>query len=308
VKKVLRIIGIVLGSIIGLFLVTGVVLYFIGTARLNRSYDIQIENVPIPTDEQAIARGRHLAEAVTICKECHGDQLQGTVLEAQPMIATISAPNLTTGQGGIGGNLNDDDFIRAIRHGVGPDGRGLIIMHSDVFHNLSQQDLSAVIAYVKSVPPVDQVLPKTQTTVFGRIMIALGVLDSDAVPLIPAERIDQTAPFAKMPEQGVTAGYGGYLMSITLCRMCHGTDLAGGKFPDPSVTTLITPNLTPGGELGSWTEAQFVDTMKTGVTPHGHELDPDLMPWNVFGKMTDNELKAMWMYLQSLPELEQYTH
>ncbi len=306
-KKVFRIIGIVLGSIIGLILVAGMVLYFIGTTRLNRMYDIQVENVPIPTDQRSIARGRHLAEAVTVCQVCHGDQLQGTVIEDQPMLVTLTAPNLTSGQGGVGDSLNDADFVRAIRHGVGPDSRGLIVMHSDIFHNLSEQDLGAVIAYVKSVPPVDHKLPETQATMLGRIMIGSGVLDSDSVPLIPAERIDQNASFAEMPAQGVTAEYGGYLMSITLCRMCHGPDLAGGKFPDPSVSTAVTPNLTPGGELGIWTETQFASTLKTGVTPNRHELDPNLMPWNVFGKMTDDELNAIWLYLQSLPAMDQYT-
>lgn len=305
-KKVFRIIGIVLGSIIGMILVAGVVLYFMGTARLNRSYNIQVENVPIPTDEQSIARGRHLAAAVTLCQVCHGAQLQGTMLEDQPMIVTLAAPNLTTGQGGIGGDLNDADFIRAIRHGVKPDGRGLMIMHSDIFHNLSEQDLGDVIAYVKSVPPVDHELPKNQARVLGRILIPLGVFDSPGAPLLPAELIDQNAPFAQMPAQGVTAGYGRYLMSITLCRLCHGPDLAGGKDPDPSVT-FISPNLTPGGELGTWTEAQFVNTLRTGATPHGHKLDPDLMPWKIFGKMTDAELQAIWLYLHSLPALEQYT-
>ena len=123
-------------------------------------------------------------------------------------------------------------------------------------------------------------------------MVALGVFDSEALPLIPAERIDHNAPFAEMPPQGATAEYGGYLMSITLCHMCHGPELAG---------MLPGPNLTPGGELRGWTEADFIQAMRTGVSPSGHKLNPDFMPWKMYANMTDEELKSLWLYLQSLP-------
>jgi len=79
----------------------------------------------------------------------------------------------------------------------------------------------------------------------------------------------------------------------------------GGKFPDPT-QNIITPNLTQGGDLSAWTEADFVNTLKTGVTPHGHQLS-DNMPWKEFRHMTDDELKAIWMYLQSLPSMDQFT-
>jgi hypothetical protein len=82
--------------------------------------------------------------------------------------------------------------------------------------------------------------------------------------------------------------------------------LNGGPFPDPTITK-ISPNLTPGGEPGFWTEAEFINTIRTGVTPSGHELDPELMPWKDYQAFYDDELKAVWIYLQSLPKLEQYT-
>jgi hypothetical protein len=70
--------------------------------------------------------------------------------------------------------------------------------------------------------------------------------------------------------------------------------------------TGVTPNLTPGGELGLWTEEEFIYTLRTGVTPHGHDLNPDFMPREFFERLTDDELKAMWLYFQSLPDLGQY--
>jgi cytochrome c553 len=300
-KKVLKWIGIVLGSLAALLLVAAVVLFVLGSKRLNKTYDLQPEAIVIPTDEAAIARGRHLVEVLTLCDGCHGEQLDGDAFEDEPMIATFYAPNLTSGRGGLGATYSDADYVKAIRHGVNPEGRGLLIMHSDVYHNLSQQDLGAIIAYLKSVPPVDNELPEPKIEPLGKILVALGVFDSEALPLIPAEQIDQDAPFAEVPPQGVTAEYGGYLMSITLCHMCHGPELAGGAPPEPGMPP--GPNITPGGELGGWTEADFIQTMRTGFSPHGHKLDPDFMPWDVYANMTDEELKSLWLYLQSLPAI-----
>lgn len=298
-RRLLKWIGILLGGLVGVVLVAAIALYALGSARLNKSHDIQVETIAIPSDEAAIARGQHLVDAVTFCKACHGEDLGGDLFEDEPGMATISAPNLTSGRGGLGTTYSDADYVRSIRHGVNPDGRGLLFMHSDIYHNLSEQDLGAIIAYVKSVHPVDNEVPETTVAPLGKILVALGVFDTEALPLIPAEVIDHTAAFAEMPAQGATTEYGGYLMSITLCRMCHGSDLGGGPSLEPGMPP--GPNLTPGGELGDWSEADFIQTMRTGVSPHGHELNPEFMPWDVYAKMTDEELQSLWLYLQSLP-------
>jgi cytochrome c553 len=298
-KKILKWIGIVLGILLGLVILAGVVLYSLGSARLNKTYDIQPEAIVIPSDQASLARGQHLVEALTFCKGCHGEDLSGMVFEDEPMIATFYAQNLTSGQGGAGATFSDADFVRAIRHGVDPEGRGLMIMHSNVYHNLSQGDLAAIIAYLKTVPPVDNEVPEPQVKPLGKILVALGMFDSEALPLIPAEVIDQTAPFAEMPPQGATSDYGNYLVSITLCHMCHGPDLAGGPPLDPGMPA--GPNLTPGGELGTWSESDFIQSMRTGLTPGGHKLNSDFMPWDMYSNLTDQELGAVWQYLQSLP-------
>ena len=100
---------------------------------------------------------------------------------------------------------------------------------------------------------------------------------------------------------GVTAEYGQYLVNVTGCHGCHGAQLSGGKSKKPGA--LDAPNLTPGGELDAWTTAQFVNTVHTGVTPSGRVLNPDEMPWKSVGTYTDDELTAIFMYLQSLPPL-----
>jgi len=90
------------------------------------------------------------------------------------------------------------------------------------------------------------------------------------------------------------------------CRICHGPELNGGPFPDPTITK-ISPNLTPGGETSFWSEEDFIHVIRTGVTPSGHTLDPEFMPWPSYSMFYDEELQAIWLYLQSLPKLPQYT-
>jgi hypothetical protein len=107
------------------------------------------------------------------------------------------------------------------------------------------------------------------------------------------------------PARGATAEYGEYLVNTNDCRLCHGPELNGGPHPNPTIHK-ISPNLTPGGELAFWTEEQFINTLRTGKTPGGHELDPELMPWKFSRLFYDDELKAIWLYFQSLPKLSQY--
>ena len=297
-KKVLKWIGIALGGFVGLLILASVVLSVIGSARLNKTHEIQVENIAIPTSESAIARGQHLVEALTFCPACHGDNLEGKVFIDEPMMATVYAPNLTSGQGGVGGTYSDADYVRAIRHGVNPEGRGLWIMHSDVFHSLSEEDLGAVIAYVRSAPPVDSEAPDRRVLPLARVLIALGLFDSETIPFIPAEVIDHGAPFVEMPEMGATAEYGQYLMSITLCSMCHGPDLKGGPPLDPSMPP--GPNIAGYAAPGGWSDEQFITTIRTGVTPYGKELNKEFMPWDIIANMTDDELAAIWRYIASL--------
>jgi hypothetical protein len=84
------------------------------------------------------------------------------------------------------------------------------------------------------------------------------------------------------------------------CTGCHGSDYSGGPIPGAPPDTVPASNITPGGELAGWSESDFIQAMRTGVTPDGQEMDP-FMPWKNISKMTDDELKALWMYLQSLP-------
>jgi len=259
---------------------------------------VPVETLSIPTDPASIAQGEHVA-TIRGCGHCHMDNFSGQS-ETVPAMVTLSAPNLTSGEGGVGATNTDEDWVRAIRHGVGRDGRGLILMPSQAWYYLSDEDLGALIAYLKNLPPVDNVLPTTDLGPLGRVMMALGQLPPEATtPDVMV--IDHDDPRPVAPEPNVTVEYGEYLARP--CALCHDTNLNGQTLRQGG-NEYIALNLTPGGEVHYWSEEQFIRTLRTGATPSGHRLK-EIMPWKYVGQMTDDELKAVWMYLRSLPALPQ---
>ena len=294
-KKVLKWIGIILGGLLGLLAIALVVLFVVGGAKANKKYEIPVETVYIPTDAEAIQRGEHIA-TIYICTSCHTENLSGELYFAVPGMLSIPTRNLTSGAGGIGSFYTDEDWVRAIRHGVGHDGRALFIMPSNTLYYLSDEDLGALIAYLKSLPPMDNQLPERRIEPLGRLMMAVGMF-----PPLAVDQIDHSSSPPAAPEPGVTIAYGQYLSRT--CTECHGANLNGAPFGPPG-QEVPTPNLTPGGELVAWSKQDFFTAMRTGLTPGGRQLD-ERMPWEYYGQMTDEELKAVWLFLQSLPALEQ---
>jgi len=299
-KRIFKWIGIVLGSLLGLILIAVGALYLMGNARLNKKYDFPPSNIVLPTDAASIEYGKHRAES--LCEGCHGKDLSGIEkwFNAGPL-GTIDSANLTPGEGGFGREAASvEDYVRAIRHGIDPEGKPLFMPAVVSTSQLSDEDLAAIIAYVKSIPPVDHKTNGQNFKPLAKILLVLGVL-----PQLPVEVISHET-HVTAPERGVSVEYGDYLVNTNDCHLCHGPNLNGGPFPDPT-RIKISPNLTPGGELAFWTEQQFINTIRTGVTPGGHELDPTFMPWKDYRLFTDDELKAIWLYLGSLAKLPQYT-
>jgi mono/diheme cytochrome c family protein len=289
--KVLKWIGIVLGSLVILILLIAGGMILSVNSRVNKVYNVQPEAITIPTDAASIAQGEHI---VSLCKGCHGPDLSGTVMIDDPAIGHIESANLTQGKGGVGSEFKDSDFVLAIRHGLDPEKKTLVIMPANSFYYFSDQDLGSIIAYLKSLPPVDKEVPEPEFKPMGKLLIAAGQFGSVFI----AETIDQTGPRPATPAPGVTTAYGDYLVRTRACRDCHGPDLAGGTSGGPN--PALSPNLTPAGDLAQWSEADFLAVFRTGKVPSGKTLSDD-MPWKDYGTSTDDELKAMFLYLQSLP-------
>ena len=120
-KKIVMWFGIITGGVLGVIIVLIGVLFVIGSMKVNRTYDVEGAFVSVPTDDASIARAKHYIEAIAQCQECHGDNLAGKVLEDDPGFGKLVPRNLTSGRGGIGGDFTDEDYVRAIRHGIGRD-------------------------------------------------------------------------------------------------------------------------------------------------------------------------------------------
>ena len=292
-RKVLKWIGIILGGLIGLLLLAAVFVTISSSSRVDKTYDIQPEEVAIHNNDEILARGQHLVEIG--CADCHGADLSGGTIIDEPPIASIYARNLTAGEGGIGQSYTDADWVRAIRHGVRPDGTPLLIMPSQVYYYYSDEDVAAIAAYAKTVSPVDNELPQRSIGPLGRVLFTAGMLPAPA-----AELVDHTGPRPAAPQPGVTAEYGEYIAGRS-CTDCHGANYAGGAVPGSQPDALPAPNLTPSGNLAGWSGDDFIATIRSGFTPEGRQLDSKEMPWPTYGKMTDEELQAVWLFLQALP-------
>jgi mono/diheme cytochrome c family protein/cytochrome c553 len=292
--KFLKWIGILLGGLIGLVLLAALVLFLLGNSRITRHYNFPASNLEIPTDAASIDYGRQRAEI--FCTGCHGEDLGGVEnWLAMGPLGTLDSANLTSGEGGVGREFtSDEDYVRVVRHGIDPNGLPTYMPAVGMAH-LGDLELAAIIAYVKSVPPVDHHTRGQQFTPLAKIMLALNMVPAPAV-----EQVSHEIHVAD-PVPGPTAQYGEYLANVMDCHICHGKDLTGAPFPDPTVK-VIAPDITPRGEVGYWTEDQLIVAFRTGVTPSGHHMDPELMPWKeITAKIGDDDMRALYMYLQSLP-------
>jgi mono/diheme cytochrome c family protein len=288
-RTVLKWMGILLGGLLVVLFIAMVLVYLQTERVLNQIYTIEPEMVPITDQETSTDRG-YPSVMVEMCRECHGPNLAGQVLEDDPLVVMLVAPNLTPGKGGIGSKYKDEDWVRALRHGVGQDGKTLLVMPSNIFNTLSDEDLGYIIAYMKNLHAVDNELPEIWIGPMGRIFLLLEPF------IIQASVIDHDGPRPVIPEPGITLEYGEYLTRV--CIDCHGEDFAGGDQVGAGL------NITPGGDVGGWSEDNFIRTMRTGIAPDGDELDAEMMPTRIIGLFSDEELQAIWLFLKSLPAVE----
>ncbi|HEY7502772.1 MAG TPA: cytochrome c [Gemmatimonadales bacterium] len=278
--------GRLLAGLLVLILLLVVVVYLVSSLAIRRTYNFPDSAVKAATDSASLAWGRHLVEAVAKCQDCHEGDLGGKMMIDDAAFARLATANLTAGRGGLAA-YTDADFERAIRHGVGRDGRPLIFMPSDAYGILTDEDLAAMLGYLRSFPPVDRGHPDPKVGPVARLLYLTGKL-----PLLPVEITRHDAPRAPR-KPVVSVEYGEYLATIGGCRSCHGQRLAGDANPD-------APDIT-GGRLAAWREVDFFRVLREGRRPDGSTLDPSKMPWVRSGLMTDDEVRAVWTYMRSLP-------
>jgi len=292
-KKIFRITGISFLVILALILLLWLYVYFSSERRINREYKVSVPSLNIPADSASIEKGRHVM-LIRGCSECHGNNLSGTIFLNDAKLALLTAPNLTRGKGGLPADFSTTDWVRTLKHGVDRNGRSLFMMPSHEATKMSDEDISNLIAYCSTVPPVDHELPRLHKLgPIGRVVLLLG----DAT-VLPAEKIDHNNMSVQV-KLTTGADYGKYL-SVN-CEGCHRSNLQGGPPLAPGFPEV--PNITSTGNVGKWTKDQFIQTLRTGVRPNGIKLKEE-MPWQITKHFTDDELQSLYMYLQSLPGQE----
>ena len=249
--------------------------------------------------ERAIGRGRHIVDSRAVCKGCHGNDLGGASVIDIAVVAHWVAPNLTSGAGSVTKGFTANDWDRAVRHAVRHNG-STSSMPSQDFVNLTDHELSDIVAYIRSVPPVNRDMGAVK---FGPVFAFMIATDPK---LLVAYTIDHDQPHAVEPPldaPGVELGQ----HIVQACRGCHGPQLSGGKMagdPDMPIVANLTPHATG---LKYWSETDFIRALREGKRKDGTAISK-MMPWQAYGQMTDTELKAVWAYLQTVPELEKGNH
>jgi len=281
------------------------------TLRNLRTFDAPYPDLHASKDPTVIERGRYLVRGPAHCGECHGAEPTGNVRRLdQPLsgglhwdlpVGTFYAKNITPDRDTGIGKLTDREIARVLRYGVAADGDQVLPFMP--FANLSDEDIVAVLSYLRSMEPVRHEVPEHAVNALG--YFAKGWFVEPKGPTRPLQKAIAKAP---------TAQYGAYLAKdVGNCIACHtkmdmrtgaqiGAPFAGGT-PEPSHSdpTLLfqAPNLTPDprwGWLAGWTKDTFIARFRAGRV-HAHSN----MPWEAFSRLDDGDLTALFAFLQSLP-------
>jgi mono/diheme cytochrome c family protein len=316
-KKLLKILAIILAVLI--LVVIGAYVWATISANgvLSQTFAVHAYDLPIPfplsdaeaaglgesdrglrAGDLAIERGRHLVESRYVCTECHGTNFGGgTMIDAFP-IGRLLGPNITTGKGSRTIDYKPADWDRIVRHGVLPSGQPAV-MPSEDFKLMSDQELSDVISYIRSRPPIDNEVPAPSFGPLGKFLLATGQIRPSATLIDTHQGTHVKQP----PATEATAVFGKHMAAI--CVGCHRENLAGGPIVGGDPSWVPARNLTqhPDG-LAKVTYEQFVKTMREGVRADGTPLKPPMNALTQYAqKMTDVEMQALWAYLKSVPAM-----
>jgi mono/diheme cytochrome c family protein len=290
--RVLKIVGYIFGGLAAVLAIAATTLYFTSSARLKKTFVVAPRAIAIPADATSLARGKYLAETRG-CNDCHGKDYAGNKVIEDGAMGVLHGPNLTRGKGGRAATFKDEDWVRAIRHGIGPDQRGLFVMPSEEYQHFSDEDLGSLVAFLKTVPAVDRERVPTSLGPVSRVLLGTGKMK------LAAENIDHPNVRPKSIVPTISVDYGRYVAAS--CTGCHGANFSGGKIEIGPPSWPQAANLTPheSGRMSKWTEADFISVIRTLKRPDGSIVDP-VMP-AAFGQMNDTDLKALWAYFKTLP-------
>lgn len=283
VRKVFKWMGFVVAGVATLVLIAVAYIFIASEYALNREHPVLAESIaPLSVDPAArnieIAEGKRLAQVVG-CNHCHGDNLTGLATLDIPDVARFVSPNVTK----IAPLYDDAQLATLIRRGIRRDGTGTLFMPAEMFVNLSDADLSKIIAYVRSVPQAEGITEKTEVRPLGRMIMAMGKFTTGPDAAAPFKSADIDVD----PADPVSRGR--YLV-MSACSECHGHDLNGREVahsPPLSVAKAYSPE-------------DFARLMHDGTAIGGRTTEL-MSPTAVarFSVLTPDEVSDMYAFLQS---------
>jgi len=269
----------------------------LGERKMQRRVEVKVAPVALRDihggDADSIARGRYIFMSRG-CTECHGVDGAGKTFVDDGKGMLLHAPNITPLPGGVVAAYTADDWTRTIRHGVKPDGRPAVIMPSEDYARMNDNDLASLVAFLRQMPARPGPGATLQFPMPVKALYAFGVI-KDA-----AERIDHTLPPPAVAPDAPTAAHGAYL--VNACIGCHGATLSGGKIPGAPPDWPAAANLTPG-ESSAMTRYADVESFKamlrTGKRPGGSAISP-VMPFVSLKEFNDVDAQALFLHLKTL--------
>jgi len=264
----------------------------LGERKMQRRIPVDIPAVAVPEDPQRLERGRYLYMSRG-CGHCHSTDGSGATVVDDGNGLLVKAPNISPS--GVVAGYRVPDWTRAIRHGIKPDGRPVMIMPSEDYNRLTDDDLGALIAFLRQMAPAQGQAAVVQLPLMVKVLYGIGAI-KDA-----AEKIDhRLTPAGPVPE-GVSAQHGAYVANA--CIGCHGPKLQGGRIPGGPPDWPPASDLRPGGTgpMKAYADAEaFAAMFKTGKRPDGSEVSA-VMPFASLKEMNEIDVRALYVYLRSLP-------
>lgn len=295
-KKILKWTGFIL-----LFLILGITLTVMG--RQNIKYDRPYPTITASTDTAIILRGKHLVFGAAHCADCHSKANADSLLKLGqdvPLtggmvfdlpVGKLYSKNITPDKETGIGKYTDAEIARALRYGVHPD--GTVVFDFMPFHNTTDEDMTAIISFLRAQKPIQNKVPDHSLNVLGK-----------AVKAFMVKPVGPDGEVAKQMTRDSSAAYGKYLANnVANCNGCHTVrDLSGTFTGEPfaggnEIEGFITPNITPdsSSRIFGWSQKNFIDRFRIGKV-----IPKSPMPWQSFGRMTDEELKAIYSYLKTV--------
>lgn len=273
--KTTRIAGLIVGSIAVVALIGYCAIWLLGERIIARKYETPSQNISAVSDPAVIAEGERLAN-VAGCLGCHGEDMNGKPFGEAAFVYRSTTANVPR----LASSYTDADFARAIRHGVRKNGRSVIGMPSPAFFDMRDEDLTALVSYMRTLPDRGEDLPASATWILGRLELIQGLFPPEA------SMIDHNAT-RKVYDFSDAAQRGEYLAKIA-CAECHNTDFTGDPYSDE-------PGSPPDLMIAAgYTPEQFAKLLRTGEPVGGRDLR--LMgdvARSRFVHFTDDEIAAL---------------